>query len=265
MFLSVRQKDISISDQINAISICGHEFITPEIHQISLERYGIGSTGKVLHMLALMIKVSLIFIHNLNVLIILSSLQCMWVIKSNLNKLERFIEGYTNRFGEANLKKEFKDHDAELFNAEINFEVDDPDRLEEAMIIHLQASNSSTFTQIIAISMLAEGSNGNRDMKKNSLEVAYFSLIVFLELKPSHIADIGLILGSCTQVESAEVPTMLEGISNAIYLAGLSNAFIEVPPLEGEEWLYRNCAAAGSLFRNFIKRHGHRSIREVQV
>lgn len=64
-----------------------------------------------------------------------------------------------DRFSPENLK-EFKNHDAALFNAEINFEIDDPDRLEEAFHIHSNTSMVSTLTQLISMIILSEGAKG---------------------------------------------------------------------------------------------------------
>lgn len=64
-----------------------------------------------------------------------------------------------DRFSTENLK-EFKNHDAALFNAEINFEIDDPDRLEEAFYVHSNSSMVSTITQLICMIILSEGAKG---------------------------------------------------------------------------------------------------------
>lgn len=79
--------------------------------------------------------------------------------KAYLATLTKFIAGYVNRFSPENLI-EFKNHDAALFNAEINFEVEDPDRLEEAFFIHSNTSMVSTITQLISMVILSEGAKG---------------------------------------------------------------------------------------------------------
>lgn len=85
----------------------------------------------------------------------------------------------------------------------------------------------------------------------------------FSDLTPEHYTDFGLMLGSCQDVESAEVPTMLEEIANEIYICGVTNDFLDVKSENGVEWLETKCPSANRLFRNFITRHAHRSIKEV--
>lgn len=83
----------------------------------------------------------------------------MWNNKAAIESLKQNIAKILNRFSDENLV-EFKDFDAELFNDEINFELDDSDRLEHAFAVHMKASHVSSFTQVIAMTMLAEGSSG---------------------------------------------------------------------------------------------------------
>lgn len=57
---------------------------------------------------------------------------------------------------------------------------------------------------------------------------------------------------------------MLDEIVNEISVAGVTPQFLEVDAKVGVEWLEENCANAARLFKNFIKRHAHRSIEEVR-
>lgn len=160
-----------------------------------------------------------------------------------VQSLKAKMEKIVNRFSQVNLKQ-FKAHDAELLHADINFELDDPDRLENAVLVHMKATHGSSFSQIIAMTMLAEGS---------------------LDPTAEHYSDIAAMLGSCKDVESAEVPDRLEKICNAIYLSGLSADFIAVAPAEGEQWLNKNCPKAANLLNNFLTRHAHRAIKEFDL
>lgn len=58
---------------------------------------------------------------------------------------------------------------------------------------------------------------------------------------------------------------MLEEIVNEIYVAGVTSEFLEIDAKVGVEWLEKNCARAARLFKTFIKRHAHRSIKEVRI
>lgn len=78
-------------------------------------------------------------------------------------------------------------------------------------------------------------------------------------------ADFGALLSSCNDVESAEVPALLDEIFTAISTAGMTKAFEMLDPAAGADWLEENCTVAASLFKAFIKRHGHRAYMEVSI
>lgn len=84
----------------------------------------------------------------------------MWNNKAKVEGLQKFMKTYSNRYSDENIQKEFKDHDAALFNSEITFELDDCDRFEEVAYVHGYASKASSFTIIIAFIMLMEGKEG---------------------------------------------------------------------------------------------------------
>lgn len=83
-----------------------------------------------------------------------------------------------------------------------------------------------------------------------------------LDLTKEHFADIGLLLGYIP-VESAEVPRMLKEIANEIYICGKSDEFEKVSSSDGMRWLEMNCTGAYRLIKDFLKKHGHRSLKEV--
>lgn len=98
------------------------------------------------------------------------------------------------------------------------------------------------------------------DTGNSSMKILLFLLPA--ELTNEHYADIGLLLGYIP-VESAEVPRLLKEIANEIYLQGKSNEFETVAPLEGMQWLEDNCISAFRLTKDFLQKHGHRSLKEV--
>lgn len=72
-------------------------------------------------------------------------------------------------------------------------------------------------------------------------------------------------LGSCKDVESAEVPKLLEEIATEIYNRGKATDFINISSREGVEWLNENCSTAGALVQAFLRRHGHRTLKEYDL
>lgn len=72
-------------------------------------------------------------------------------------------------------------------------------------------------------------------------------------------------LGSCKDVESAEVPKLLEEIAVEIYERGKANDFVNVSSAVGMQWLDENCSKAGDLVRAFLRKHGHRALKEYDL
>lgn len=49
--LTLREENITLNDKLQGISLCGHEYLTPDIHRISIERQGITSLFKKLNLI----------------------------------------------------------------------------------------------------------------------------------------------------------------------------------------------------------------------
>ncbi|KAF4524984.1 hypothetical protein B566_EDAN011912 [Ephemera danica] len=110
----------------------------------------------------------------------------------------------------------------------------------------LKASNShghmsrvSIFTQIAAMAVLSEG--------KEEWSTEYYT-------------DFSLLLSSCSEVESAEIPTLLRDLAATIAEED-SEYFCSASPSEALNWIQTESAAA-SKFKSFLHAHGHRAIRE---
>lgn len=71
-------------------------------------------------------------------------------------------------------------------------------------------------------------------------------------------------LGSCKDVESAEVPKLLEGIAVEIYESGRANEFVNISS-DGMQWLVENCSKAADSVKAFLERHGHRALKEYDL
>lgn len=68
-------------------------------------------------------------------------------------------------------------------------------------------------------------------------------------------------LSSCSNVESAEIPSQLRELA-AIIAEEDSEYFCIASPSEALNWIQTESAASAK-FRTFLQAHGHRSIREV--
>lgn len=84
----------------------------------------------------------------------------MWSNKGRLKKLEKFMKIYKNRYSPENLI-EFKNHNAQLFASQIDFDLDDEDRFESFVETHNHTSMISTFSQLILLIVLVENNTGN--------------------------------------------------------------------------------------------------------
>lgn len=107
---------------------------------------------------------------------------------------------------------------------------------------HIAASNNSIIFQMIAFSILTNKSE---------------------KLTMQHRNDIALILGSMTDVESANVPEMIKNIADLIDEANKREEFLAIDNKSAVEWLRENCSPACNLFHAFMERHGHRSMNEL--
>lgn len=114
--------------------------------------------------------------------------------------------------------------------------------LSESSGNHLFVTNYSIVFQMITFSILTNKSE---------------------KLTTQHLSDIALILGSISDVESANVPEMIKNIADSIAVAEKHEKFCEVDSKAAVEWLNENCASAYNLFNEFMERHGHRSINEL--
>lgn len=112
--------------------------------------------------------------------------------------------------------------------------------LRESFKCHIFASNYSIVYQMIAFSILTNHSE---------------------KLTAQHQSDIASILGSISDVESANVPVMIKNIADLI--GEKHEKFHEVDIKTAVKWLKENCASAYNLFNDFMERHGHRSINEL--
>lgn len=116
--------------------------------------------------------------------------------------------------------------------------------LDQVAKCHGKTSQISVFSQVLAISILAEGSG---------------------ELTADHYSDVGLLLSSCTAMVSAEIPTALEDLASSIAATGKARDFCRVLPSEAVCWLEKNCPSVATKLQSFLDKHGHRCIKEFEL
>lgn len=80
-----------------------------------------------------------------------------------------------------------------------------------------------------------------------------------------HYSDVGILLSSCSNVVSAQVPNDLRELAQTIRNSEKAAEFIKLNPSEARNWLILNCTKAEIMFDDFLKQHGHRSIREMDL
>ncbi|XP_046625841.1 uncharacterized protein LOC124307780 isoform X2 [Neodiprion virginianus] len=121
---------------------------------------------------------------------------------------------------------------------------DSLEKLLQASIYHAHTSKVSVFCQIVAMSVLTEGAPN---------------------LNINHYSDVGIFLSSCSDVVSAQVPTALRNLANTIRNGEKAEEFVKLDPKEARDWLTLNCTAAAVMFDDFLKEHGYRCIRELDL
>ncbi|XP_076355068.1 rifampicin phosphotransferase-like [Tachypleus tridentatus] len=77
--------------------------------------------------------------------------------------------------------------------------------------------------------------------------------------------DFGYLLSTCTNVESANVPVALKKLALIISDEIEKEEFLSMSPETALRWLSINQSTAGQAFRNFLRRHGHRCVKEFDV
>lgn len=91
----------------------------------------------------------------------------------------------------------------------------------------------------------------------------YLTPILAQDWSPSLYEDVGRLLSVYAAVESAEIPTDMDKLADAILLRGETDTFIATKTSKDAiSWLQSDPFLAKELETFFIK-HGHRSIAEV--
>ncbi|XP_072378304.1 rifampicin phosphotransferase-like [Diabrotica undecimpunctata] len=116
--------------------------------------------------------------------------------------------------------------------------------VEEIAICHSHTTGTSVFYQMLTMNILLEGKQ---------------------DITDDHISDFALILSSCEDVISAEVPKYLEQIASTLKDTENKERFKNVDATEGVTWLKDNCPVAYELYTEFMKKHGHRSRGEFEI
>lgn len=68
---------------------------------------------------------------------------------------------------------------------------------------------------------------------------------------------------SNSNVISADIPSSLNKIAMIVADGQNPEEFVSAKPEDGAAWLKENNLTASLMFQRFIKKHGHRGIREV--
>lgn len=103
------------------------------------------------------------------------------------------------------------------------------------------------------------------------INVSYQMIAMLLLTKGSdnftsnHLADIAVLLSSCTNVISTEVPIALSKIAACIRKNCKSEEFSKIEPAEAIDWLKLNCPPAAEKLCAFFDMHGHRCVQELDL
>lgn len=85
------------------------------------------------------------------------------------------------------------------------------------------------------------------------------------ELTTEHQRDVTLILGSIGNIESANIPESIQKLAESIMATGKQNEFLEIDDQSCPEWLEKNDVDSYNLFKKFMERHGHRTLKEFDL
>lgn len=221
IFLKMVNKEITIQNRIHALTVLGHEFLTEEIHQMAIHRFGIASKrNKMINMWTIV--------------------KCSWKAKSAVEEMGRFIERCCSNENQKSDPKMSKSLD-EMYE-------DLSEKISEDLpymhSVHALVSSMSSVYQIILFSAMGEG-------RKN--------------ITSEYLEDITMIMSSCKNAESAEIPIQLEEMASTLlnWNKIKTQEFVAIESDKGIEWLADNCTMVHKLFESFIRKHAHRGFREV--
>lgn len=187
-----------------------------------------------------------IAVHRYGVSSKLTEMYFMWIAlktgwngKSKVEQLNRFMEKFNGTYNRRHLRV-FPSLKA-LYE-DITMKIGD--QFEYVQRVHGATTMICTIYQIIIFSALAEGRK---------------------EMSQDYLQDVTVLLSSCENAESAEIPILLEEIASTLSRCNSSKAmeFCEISPDQGIAWLTQNCITAYSMFELFIERHAHRGFQEV--
>ncbi|XP_067905233.1 rifampicin phosphotransferase-like isoform X2 [Heterodontus francisci] len=115
----------------------------------------------------------------------------------------------------------------------------------EAWCTSLSKSCSSGMWNAVLVSVLSEGKT------KWSSEL---------------LADVAVLYSTCSDVVSADIPTYIETIAEAIQTQGSSAEFLRLDAEAAVSWLLsQESGEAGQKFQNFLQKHGFRCLREAEL
>uniref|UniRef100_A0A147BKS9 Putative phosphoenolpyruvate synthase n=1 Tax=Ixodes ricinus TaxID=34613 RepID=A0A147BKS9_IXORI len=86
---------------------------------------------------------------------------------------------------------------------------------------------------------------------------------VYGDLTPEVFSDLATLLSKCEQVESADVPARLKELSGVIRKFRADFALLTIE--EARSYLEQNNEEPGQLYREFIRCHGHRCLKEFDM
>lgn len=157
-------------------------------------------------------------------------------VQQNMDQLVEVLEKVKAQFARENIRKLKAPRDIWDFIMR-GFE-----DLKIAASSHTIASQNSTMTQMILFNAMLSKCE---------------------KLTNEHQTDISRILGSISDIESANIPQMIREIAGRLVLAKQQEKFLAVESKDAVEWLKKNSTEIYELFEAFMKRHGHRSINEL--
>jgi hypothetical protein len=118
------------------------------------------------------------------------------------------------------------------------------EKLLQVLQLHCLTTRTSVSYQVFAMSVLAENQQ---------------------DFNVDHYNDVAMLLSSCEDVISAEIPSTLADIARILIEDGQADQFVALEPQQGRKWLEDNAPKAAEVFEGFLREHGHRALREFDI
>ncbi|XP_013794536.1 uncharacterized protein LOC106478534 [Limulus polyphemus] len=167
-------------------------------------------------------------------------LRCICFICKSLLQANQVLQNTEKRYSSYDLPVNFKDS-LEMYKTIEKYLLS---TTHESLVCHMCCTSNSQLWNAFLLNLLVSA--------EKEWNVKVFS-------------DFGYLLSTCTNVESADIPNDLRKLALEISKEVDNKMFIDMTPESATRLLRIRQTAAGKSFREFVRKHGHRCLKELDI